>query len=366
MITVITTLESPFCFSHDKNCQLYFRPALIFFLKKNDIIKKYCFLCIIIQKQKHYIYYIQTTFMKEFTATENRKVEHFKYLQISPRDELWGLAVTTAGFQHVPPGETYPLSSHPDGYNFSENKRRILNEYQLIYITRGSGYFESASCSKTKIEAGMMFLLFPGEWHSFTPDPETGWDDHWVGFNGSFMDDKIRNGFFTFRNCVFKVGVDERIINIYHEILDIISDEKKGFQQVVASLTISLIGRLHYENLNHTYGDTYILRIINQAKVIMKEDIVDNKSLEHIAKTLNISYSLFRREFKNKCGISPGQYRQELKLAKAKELLYSTNLSIADISMKLHFECIGQFSTFFKKKTGVSPLEFRKRGTKKI
>ena len=299
------------------------------------------------------------------TTNGREKVEHFRYLQISPRDESWGLAITTAGFQHVHPGETYPLSSHPDGYNFPNNKRRILNEYQLVYITRGSGYFESASCSRTKIEAGMMFMLFPGEWHTFAPDPETGWDDHWVGFNGSFMDDKIRHGFFTFKNCVFKVGVNEVIINTYHEIFDVISHEKKGFQQVVASLAISLIGRLHYEDLNHAYGDTYIIRIINQAKAIMKEDLAGNQALEDIAGSLNISYSLFRREFKNKCGISPGQYRQELKLAKAKELLYSTNMSIAEISSVLHFECIGQFSTFFKKKTGVPPLEFRKRGTKK-
>ena len=304
--------------------------------------------------------------MKESSNIENKKVEHFKYLQISPRDKSWGLAVTTAGFQHVHPGEMYPLSSHPDGYNFPENKRRVLNEYQLIYITRGSGYFESASCSKTKIEAGMMFMLFPGEWHTFAPDPSTGWDDHGVGFNGSFIDDKIKHGFLTFKNCIFKVGVDERIINTYHEIFDIIYNEKKGFQQMVASLTISLIGRIYYVELNHSFGDSYMSRIINQAKIIMKEDTTSSKSLEDIASSLNISYSLFRREFKNKCGISPGQYRLEIKLAKAKELLYSTNLSIAEISTKLNFECLGQFSTFFKKKAGIPPLEFRKRGTKNI
>jgi AraC-like DNA-binding protein len=97
----------------------------------------------------------------------------------------------------------------------------------------------------------------------------------------------------------------------------------------------------------------------------MREDM-DNQLLEEIAESLGISYSLFRREFRRKCGISPGQYRLELKLAKAKELLYSTNMSIAEISARLNFECIGQFSTFFKKKVGVPPLEFRKRGTKNI
>ena len=300
--------------------------------------------------------------------TENRtgkeKVEHYRYLQISPRDSSWGLAVTTAGFQHVHPGEDYPLSTHPEGYRFPENRRRVINEYQLYYITRGSGFFESASCSRTRIEAGMMFMLYPGEWHSFAPDPDTGWDDHWVGFNGSFMDDKIRNGFFTFRNCVFRVGVNESMVDTFHEILDIATDEKKGYQQLIASLAISLIGRIHYEDANHTNGDTYIMRVINQAKTVMKEDM-DNQPLEEIAESLGISYSLFRREFRRKCGISPGQYRLELRLAKAKELLYSTNMSIAEISSMLHFECIGQFSTFFKKRTGIPPHEFRKQGAKK-
>ena len=299
------------------------------------------------------------------STTGREKVEKYRYLQTTPRDKSWGLAVTTVGFQHVHPGDDYPLSLHPAGYGFQENRRRVLNEYQLYYITRGSGHFESASCSRTRIEAGMMFMLFPGEWHTFAPDPETGWDDHWIGFNGNFMDDKIRTGFFTFKNCVFRVGVDERIINTYHEILDIACEEKKGHQQLISSLAISIIGRIHYEDINHTYGDTYMTRIINQAKAVMKEDMASNRPLEEIANSLGISYSMFRREFRKRCGISPGQYRLELKLVKAKELLNNTNMSIAEISAKLHFECIGQFSTFFKKKTGVPPLEFRKQGIKK-
>ena len=302
---------------------------------------------------------------EERERTEPR-TEQFKYIQVTPRDKSWGLAVTTAGYQHVHPGDEYPLSIHPSGYNFSNSKRRVLNEYQIVYITRGEGFFESASCSRTRIVAGDLFMLFPGEWHTYGPDPETGWDEHWIGFNGGFMDDKISSGFFTFKNCVFRVGVDDRLTNTYHEILDLISDGKKGYQQIVASLTISLIGRLYYEDLNHSFGNSYIMRIINQAKAMMKEDLAGEKDIESIAASLDISYSLFRREFKNRCGISPGQYRQELKLAKAKELLYSTNLSVAEISSKLHFENIGQFSTFFKKKTGVPPLTFRKKGPQEL
>lgn len=353
MNTVIRTPERNFCLRRRNHTTKKSRTPLFFIREKQGYVKTYCFLC------------TATALKESMTENSKEKVERFKYMQTTPRDRSWGLAVTTAGYRHVHAGEEFPLSVHPDGYNFPENRRRVLNEYQLFYITRGSGYFESASCSRTRIEAGMMFMLFPGEWHTFAPDSTTGWDDHWIGFNGNFMDDKIRAGFFTFKNCVFRVGVNERIIDTFHEILDIVSDEKKGFQQLAASLAISLIARLYYEDLNHTQGGTYITRIINQAKAIMKEDMANSRPLEEIAHSLGISYSLFRREFRNRCGISPGQYRLELKLAKAKELLNGTNISIAEISTMLHFECIGQFSTFFKKRTGVPPLEFRKKGIKK-
>ena len=94
---------------------------------------------------------------------------------------------------------------------------------------------------------------------------------------------------------------------------------------------------------------------------MMKEEQTGNLSPKTIAARLGVRYSLFRREFKRYSGISPGQYQQQLKLARAKELLSSSNLSMAEIAFELNFECVGQFSTFFRKKEGVTPSEFRRQ-----
>ena len=93
----------------------------------------------------------------------------------------------------------------------------------------------------------------------------------------------------------------------------------------------------------------------------MKDEKQMHLPIDEIARQLDISYSLFRREFRRICGIPPGQYRQEVKLEKAKELLHTTNRSIADIALQLSFENLGQFSTFFRKRVGVPPLEYRKK-----
>ena len=69
----------------------------------------------------------------------------------------------------------------------------------------------------------------------------------------------------------------------------------------------------------------------------------------------------FRRMFKEYTGVSPAQYQLQQKLLKAKELLTSSSMNISEIAYSLKFENAGQFSTFFKKKEGVTPSGFRER-----
>jgi AraC-like DNA-binding protein len=73
-----------------------------------------------------------------------------------------------------------------------------------------------------------------------------------------------------------------------------------------------------------------------------------------------MSYSLFRKTFKEITGLSPHQYRLTIRLHRAERLLRSTNMQISRIAEILGFSSIYYFSELFKKKTGQSPLEYRK------
>ena len=93
-----------------------------------------------------------------------------KYLIANERDGQWGLTISTIGYEEIMPGDSYPTKGHADGYYFDLQKGRILNEYQLLYLTEGEGIFESTNQKPTRIKQGDLFLLFPGEWPS-------GWKD---------------------------------------------------------------------------------------------------------------------------------------------------------------------------------------------
>ena len=138
-----------------------------------------------------------------------------KYLLATDRDVQWGLTISTVGKENIEPGEDYPTKGHADGYYFDIKKGRMLDEYQLLYQSEGEGVFQSEHCPETTIKAGDIFMLFPGEWHTYHPNHEKGWKSFWIGFKGKNIDDRVRHGFLSVEKPIYHVGFSNEIINLY-------------------------------------------------------------------------------------------------------------------------------------------------------
>ncbi|WP_159477299.1 AraC family transcriptional regulator [Dyadobacter sp. 3J3] len=92
-----------------------------------------------------------------------------------------------------------------------------------------------------------------------------------------------------------------------------------------------------------------------------KEKSIENgvPSVESIAEQLHISPHYLSDLLRSLTGKSAQQHIQEKLIEKAKEYLTITNLSVAEIAYQLGFEYPQSFNKLFKKKTNISPLEFR-------
>lgn len=278
----------------------------------------------------------------------------------SEEDELWGLTVTTVGHQEILANQPYPPVSHPSGYFFNVEKGRILNEYQLLYITNGHGVFSFGNDKHSAlISEGKMFFLMPGVWHTYQPLENSGWNEYWIGFKGDIIEKIVAEGFFLNRHPVFNIGLNERIVDLYHKAIEIANEERAGYQQALSGIVMHILGLMYYRDKTRNFDDEELIGKINKAKVIMRESIYKNILAEELAKSLNISYSGFRRAFKEFTGTSPTKYMMELKLNEAKLLLSTTSQSVKNISYSLNFENPEYFSVFFKKRTGITPLDYR-------
>ena len=283
------------------------------------------------------------------------------YLTINEQDTKWGLTINTVGYQDVAPNSAYPPRdrNHTKKHMFNPEKGRILDEYQLIYIVDGSGTFESTCCTKRQIKAGDIFLLFPGEWHTYSPSKETGWKEYWIGFKGHNMDDHVKSGFFKKEQPVYNIGYDDTIISLYNNAITIANEQKKHFQQLLAGIVNLIVGMTFSLHENKKLKNDDSQHIIDKARIYMQERIETDLQMPQVAEYLNMSYSSFRHLFKKYTGLSPTQYFINLKLHLAKRMLQNSTTSIKEISYLLNFETPEYFAKLFKKKIGMSPTEFR-------
>ncbi len=82
-------------------------------------------------------------------------------------------------------------------------------------------------------------------------------------------------------------------------------------------------------------------------------------TVEDVSREVALSPYHLIRAFRSAYNQTPYQYLVDLRIAKAKELLRNSDLSITEICASVGYNSLGSFSTLFRKTTGVSPRTYR-------
>ncbi|MEY8746097.1 helix-turn-helix transcriptional regulator [Paenibacillus tundrae] len=80
-----------------------------------------------------------------------------------------------------------------------------------------------------------------------------------------------------------------------------------------------------------------------------------------LAEALHFHPNYIVRCMKAKYGCTPSDYLQEIRLDHARRLLVTTDWSIDCVAEEVGFRYSPYFSACFKRKMGISPLQFRKQ-----
>jgi AraC-like DNA-binding protein len=156
------------------------------------------------------------------------------------------------------------------------------------------------------------------------------------------------------------VGFSDEIVRLYKEAYDSAVIEAAYSQQLMAGIVNHLIGIMYSleRNIQLSKNQTHV-DMINRARLRIREALESDLTIQQVAEEMGVSYSNFRKLFKEYTGLSPATYQQDLRLQRAKELLSTTDLSVKEIAYRLNFESPDYFSAKFKIKTGRRPSELR-------
>ncbi|AMP97956.1 AraC family transcriptional regulator [Pedobacter cryoconitis] len=159
-------------------------------------------------------------------------------------------------------------------------------------------------------------------------------------------------------------GEEDDLITILHKIDKECQHIDKHTQEIILTHIESL---LKYSN--RFYERQFLTRKNNNSALLTRfEQLIDDYfnsdvqgllTVQYIAAQLNLSPNYLSDLLRVHTGQNTQQHIHEKLIAKAKEKLSTTSLPVSEIAYALGFEHAQSFSTLFKKKTNLSPLEFR-------
>jgi transcriptional regulator GlxA family with amidase domain len=99
--------------------------------------------------------------------------------------------------------------------------------------------------------------------------------------------------------------------------------------------------------------------------LLRARDLVDSRyaeplDLEALAGAARVSPRHFSRSFRTTFGETPHQYLLTRRIERARYLLRTTDMQVAEVCMAVGFSSVGSFTTTFRRHVGASPTEYRR------
>ncbi len=98
---------------------------------------------------------------------------------------------------------------------------------------------------------------------------------------------------------------------------------------------------------------------IRLARTLLERNYDAPMTIDDLSREVAISPYHLIRSFRDIYNQTPHQYLMGQRIARAKELLRNTDLSITEICVAVGYESLGSFSSLFRKVAGISPSAYR-------
>jgi transcriptional regulator GlxA family with amidase domain len=235
-------------------------------------------------------------------------------------------------------------------------ERKDYQSYLAMYVENGEGFLEVLD-RHYRVSAGDLILVDCRTPHRYYTT--TGWEMYWFHFHGNvsarlyetIMADKgnvlAARGRMDIRECV--VTIVDRVLQ--ERLLD---------EAAISALIHTLLSKLLPLPAAGSTGG-HLSRAVADAVSLIQAQYARPLRLDHIAGTVGLSPYHFARLFKSQTRFAPHEFLIITRIDRAKILLKMSARSVKEIGFDCGFRSEVSFVTTFKRRTGFTPTEFRKK-----
>ena len=244
------------------------------------------------------------------------------------------------------------------GITYPDSRYRIEREcsdiYCLEYVIAGEGQIETGG-RLFRPSQGDVYLLPVGSAHCYRSDPSHPWEKIWMNVRGSLCDFLVRS-YGLGSQTLFPACP---ILPLFQEFLRLCENREEN-EEALYRRTPLLFHEILQNLAAHTEGqNSRIPQPAARLRALLDRHLYDSLSISDFSREANLSPSQLTRIFRREYGCAPYDYLLSQKITAACMLLKNTGLSVKEIAYRLAFSDEHYFSNLFKQKTGVSPGQYR-------
>ena len=236
-------------------------------------------------------------------------------------------------------------------------------DYQLLYVAAGCVHFRFFG-KEHILTSGNMVLFKPGEvqYYSFYKNdrPET----YWVHFTGSDVEEILRHYELLLPESYFYAGKGADYQWLFGEMIRELQLKRSNYEELMNMLLRHIFLLANRYIKDRARMGSQLLDEIERAARYFNESYNKDIIIEDYARTRHMSPCWFIGSFKKIMKVTPMQYILSLRIANAMQLLAETDSNVSEASRAVGYEDARYFSRVFKRHTGISPNEYKRKNAK--
>lgn len=237
-------------------------------------------------------------------------------------------------------------------------ERTNLKSYQLIYTLQGEGRLEYLG-RQYVIVPGQLFLIDCTVNHRYyTPKGKT-WDFLWIHFWGSqvktYFQELIRGGY-----QVLDIGNRFQIESYMRRVLSLNQKKLLGYDVMSSHLIDTILTECLLQVLSANQPSLTMPEDIENVIHDIEQNYREPMSLDLLAARHGISKFYLAHKFKANTRTTINEYLINTRIANAKKLLRSSDLTVTQITYEVGMNNVTHFINLFKNREGMTPLAYRK------
>lgn len=235
------------------------------------------------------------------------------------------------------------------------------NFFEIGICKKGTGLFLIGNKIYT-FKPGDIFLIGQNYYHRAhsNDSKEDLWAFCYINFENWVGESVLSN----FQMITNKLN-DTKLYSMVNILFDEYKNKENQYDTILDGLIIAIYYSIKRKsenndklNLSISLPPSLDIRI-NRAINLMINNNFLSKSIQEIAHECNLSTSHFRQLFKSQIGCSPKDYQIQIRIKKAMSILLNNDDKIINIAYECGFESLTSFNRKFKEKIGITPLKWK-------